>query len=96
MSDNDDAKFRGAPAVKPRNTEAERAQGRAYPPETDSQRASDVDGGSIRSTFEPVGSEGSSLPDPNRPSDAQTAREILTDPITGAPIDPPDPENNQA
>ena len=96
MDEKDDGKVRGAPAVKPQNTEAERAQGGAYPTETDSQRASEVDGGSIRSTYEPKGSEGSSLPDPNRPSDAQTAREILTDPITGAPVAPPDPENNQA
>lgn len=96
MDDEDDGKVRGAPAVKPRGTEAERAQGGAYPTETDSQRASEADGGSIRSTSEPVGSEGSSAPDPSRPSDAQTAREVLTDPITGAPADPPDPENNQA
>ena len=96
MSDKDDAKVRGAPSVKPRETEAERAQGGAYPTETDSQRASDMDGGSMRPTVEPAGSEGSAAPDPSRASDKHTAREILTDPMTGAPVAPPDPKNNQA
>lgn len=95
---NQDGKetFRGAPSVKPRETESERAQGGAYPSELDNRRPSADDGEPPRSATEPKGSEGSALPDPNRASDAETARESLTDPVTGAPIAPPDPANNQA
>ena len=96
MSDQDDGQFRGAPSVKPRETEAERAQGGAYPSELDNRRDSGEDGQPPRSATEPMGSEGSSLPDPEAQSDTRTARETQSDPITGAPIRPADPENNQA
>ena len=96
MSDKDSDKVRGAPAVEPRETESERAQGGAYPSELDNRRPSGVDGKPPRAATEPAGSEGSALPDPSVPSDRQTARESLTDPVTGAPIQSPDPQNNQA
>ena len=96
MNEDDQRRVRGAPSVRPRETESDRAQGGAYPSELDNRRPSGGDGQPPRSATEPKGSEGSSLPDPNRASDTQTARETLSDPITGAPIAPPDPENNQA
>ena len=78
---------RGAPSTKPRETESERAQGGAYPSETDTRRAPPAEGQPPRSKTEPAGSEGSSRPDPDRPSDGGAARETQTDPSTGAPLD---------
>lgn len=66
-------------------TESERAQGGAYPTETDSQRDPPREGRPPRSPNEPQGSEGASRPDPKRPSDEGTARETTTDPATGEP-----------
>jgi hypothetical protein len=96
MSDDSPRPFRGAPSGRSRETESERAQGGAYPTETGSYRTPPNDGEPPRPTSEPEGSEGAALPDPAIPSDAQTARETLTDPFTGAPMRSPDPENNQA
>lgn len=96
MSQDTDRPFRGAPPGRARETESERAQGGAYPTETGAQHDPSAPGQPPRPSSEPAGSEGSNRPDPNRASDAQTAREILTDPATGAPIHSPDPENNQA
>lgn len=67
-------------------TESERANGGAYPTETDSRGSSPAEGEPPHPSTEPKGSEGSSRPDPNKPSDAGTARETVTDPATGAPI----------
>lgn len=67
-------------------TEPERADGGAYPSETDTRRAPPGDGQPPRPASEPAGSEGSSRPDPSGASDADTAREIKTDPSTGEPI----------
>lgn len=69
-------------------TESERAQGGAYPTEVDNRRPSDTDGKPPRSATEPPGSEKANHPDPKRPSDSGTAREIATDPITGEPLLP--------
>jgi hypothetical protein len=69
-------------------TESERAQGGAYPTETDSRRPGPADGQPPRPSTEPEGSEGSSRPDPDKPSDSHVAREIMTDPSTGAPAKP--------
>ena len=85
MSDQDDQQFRGAPSVKPRETESERAQGGAYPTEVDNRRAPRDAGQPPRPATEPKGTEGQSRPDPAATSDESTAREILTDPFTGAP-----------
>ncbi len=66
-------------------TESERAQGGAYPTEVDNRRPSGKDGKPPRSATEPPGSEKTNHPEP-APSDAGTAREITTDPITGEPL----------
>ena len=68
-------------------TESERAQGGAYPSELDGRGRPAGDGELPRPATEPVGSKGSSHPDPNRASDPGTARETVTDPATGAPLD---------
>ncbi len=96
MADENKEPFRGAPSVQPRETESERAQGGAYPSEVDNRRASGTDGQPPRAATEPKGSEGSAVPDPGLASDRQTARETQTDPVTGAPIGSPTPENNQS
>lgn len=67
-------------------TESERAQGGAYPTEVDNRRPSGTDGRPPRSATEPPGSEEADHPDPSKPSDAKTSREISTDPVTGEPL----------
>jgi len=69
-------------------TESERAQGGAYPTETDSRRPSPADGEPPRPSTEPKGLEGSSRPDPENGSTPGVAREIATDPATGEPVKP--------
>ena len=68
-------------------TESERAKGGAYPTEIDGRGRPNGDGELPRPASEPVGSKGSSHPDPARSSDGDTARETVVDPATGAPLD---------
>ena len=70
------------------DNEAERGRGGAYPTETESRRTPADEGEPPRPANEPPGAEGSSRPNPQAPSDRETARETITDPSTGAPLDP--------
>lgn len=87
MSDNKTERDGRKAGGERSETESERAKGGAYPSETDTRRPPPADGQPPRPASEPHGSEGSSRPDPGASSDAGTAREITTDPSTGAPLE---------